>query len=141
LADWSTRHDSERFEPKLGTNLAGFVAVNYTNGWFHAQERIGVPVAAGVDDVALALTMDAYSRTGRSRALAVAEDAGPFVTRSGLTFLPDLVDHGATPPARMLAPLPTEPQPRPFDHVLDAIGVDYGRHTAEGVGYDFEYPR
>jgi len=140
ITEWGPGHDSERFVPRFGHNLSGHFAVHYANPWFHAADTIGVPVRQGVDDVALALTMDAYSRTGRSRALALASSADPFVTRNGLSFIPDGVANGSSS-SRMLAALPTEPTAHVFDRVLDGIDSDYGRNTADGVAYDFEYAR
>lgn len=140
IADWGPSHDSERFVPTFGHNLSGHFTTAYANRWFHPADSVGVPVRPGVDDVALALTMDAYSRTGRSRALALASSEDPFVTRNGLSFIPDGVATAARP-SRMLPALPTEPTARVFDRVLDGIDSDYGRNTADGVAYDFEYTR
>lgn len=141
VTDWSPSHNSDMFAPKFGRNLKGYFATYYANGWFHSIEKVGVPVRPGVDDVALALTMDAYTRTGRSRAFAVASSDERFVTRNGLTFLPDRVAGAPDAPKRLLAPLADGPQAGVFDRILDSIGADYGNNTANGVSYDFEYAR
>lgn len=141
ISEWGPGHNSDQFVPKFGTNLKGYFATYYANGWFHSTEMVGVPVRNGVDDIALALTMDAYSRTGRSRALAVGNSVEPFTTRNGLAFVPDRVAGAADSPKRSLAMLADMPQPAVFDRVLDGIAADYGQNTADGVSYDFEYPR
>jgi len=140
IADWGTQHDSDAFQPRLGVNLGAFAATNYTNHWLHRMQRVGVPVAAGIDEIALAITADAYSRTGRSRAYAVAESGQPVTTRHGLLLLPDRVA-GAAPALDVVLPaLEQAPSARVFDTVLASIVTRYGRNTAYGVALDFEYP-
>jgi putative intracellular protease/amidase len=141
IREWGSAHDSEAFVPRLGVNLMPYAVTNYVNDWFFRTEAIGVPLSGGVDDVALALSMDAWSRTGRSRAYAVADSATPVATRSGLVFIPQRVatDGQAPAPARMLPPLSLAPGVQVFDQVLADIAARYGRRTATGVAYDFEY--
>jgi len=138
VTQWSATHDSEVFRPKFGVNLRAFAATYVTNGWFHRTDRVGIPVAPGVDDLALALTADAYSRTGRSQAFAFAPSRSPTRTRAGLVVLPDQ----ATPAAneRTLPALQYGPQRPLFDQVLASIATRYGRSTARGVALNFEYP-
>lgn len=140
VADWGTQHDSDVFQPRFGVNLAAFAATNYGNHWFHSMQRIGVPVAAGVDEIALAITADAYSRTGRSHAFALAADGAPLVTRHGLVLLPDRVAGDAQALDAVLPALGAQPSARAFDTVLASIAGRYGRNTAYGVALDFEYP-
>jgi putative intracellular protease/amidase len=140
VPDWSTRHDSDAFQPQFGVNLAAFAATNYTNHWFHATQRVGVPVAAGIDEIALAITADAYSRTGRSRAYAVATTRGPLATRHGLVLLPDRVAGDASALDLVLPALDGGRAGTMFDTVLASIADRYGRRTAYGVALDFEYP-
>jgi putative intracellular protease/amidase len=137
--EWTSRHNSEMFEPRIG-NLGPFLSKNFFNKWFHSTDKIGVPASAGVDDVAFALTMDAYSRTGRSKAFAVSASAAPFSTRSGLTFVPDETSNSGAG-MRVLPALPKAPVPHAFDRVLDGIAETYGKSTADAVANDFEYAR
>ena len=141
VGDWSTQHDSDVFQPRLGVNIGGFAATNYTNHWFHSMQHIGVPVTAGVDEIALAITADAYSRTGRSHAHALAATKDPVTTRHGLVLLPDRVPGDKAPLDVVLPALSsTAPSARVFDTVLASIADRYGRNTAYGVALDFEYP-
>ncbi len=140
VADWSTQHDSDAFQPRLGVNIGGFAATNYTNHWFHSMQHIGVPVAAGVDEIALAITADAYSRTGRSHAHALAASNDPVTTRHGLVLLPDRVTGDKAPMDVVLPALQPAPSAQVFDTVLASIATRYGRNTAYGVALDFEYP-
>lgn len=68
--DWSATHDSHRFAPKFGRNLSAFAATDDFNGWFHHPQSIGVAVAPGVDEIAVAFSADAYARTGRAKLYA-----------------------------------------------------------------------
>ncbi len=139
VAQWSPQHDSDAFRPRFGVNLTAFAATNLTNHWFHAMQAIGVPVASGVDEIALALTADAYSRTGRSRAYAVSASRDPITTRHGLVLLPDRVVGGPDPVDQVLPGFDATPSAQTFDTVLAAIATRYGRATARGVALDFEY--
>lgn len=138
VTDWSDKHDSEVFRPKFGVNLRAHSATYLTNGWFHGTDRVGIPVASGVDDLALAMTADAYSRTGRSQAFAYAASRAPTRTSAGLLLLPEQ----ATPATneRTLPALQYGPQRPLFDQVLVSIEEQYGRSTARGVALAFEYP-
>ena len=138
--DWSQRHDSEGYRPKFGRNLGAYIATRYTNEWFHRRERVGLPVAAGVDEMALAFTADAYSRTGRSQAFSVAASAAPVTTRHGLLLVPDRIAGQAGGVDRLL---PAGDPGRPamaLDAALRGIADSYGRKTAYGVSLLFEYP-
>lgn len=140
VAEWGTQHNSDVFPPQFGVNLTAYATKNFINGLFHSTQRIGVPVAAGVDDIALALTADAYSRTGRSHAYSLSASSEPVQTRHGLMLLPDLVIGGPNPPDRTLPELAAMPSVQMLDKVLAGIAESYGRATAYGVALDFEYP-
>ncbi|POZ61862.1 AraC family transcriptional regulator [Chromobacterium alticapitis] len=140
LADWSAKHDSDAFHPRLGVNAWALAEVVYANRWLHEADAFSLPLSAGLDEAALALTADAYSSTGRSRAYLVAASPAPLSTRHGLTVLPD-------PPARQAAAaaLPAlqvgAAQPgKALDGALADIAARYGRSTAFGVAQVFEYP-
>ncbi len=138
VKDWSTRHNSDVFLPKLGVNMMAFATSNFFNNWLHTEDSIGIPIATGVDDIALAFTADAYSRTGRSQAYAVAATRAPVRTRNGLMILPDRVAGArldyTLPPVDGAAPA------RALDQAIAGITVRYGRLTAAGVALAFEYP-
>ena len=140
VTDWSPQHNSEVFHPHFGVNLTALVAVNFTNAWFHSMQSIGVPVAPGVDEIALALAVDAYSRTGRSHAYALAETSAPLLTRHGLRVVPDRVAGGPNSLSRILPGFGNEPSAQMLDKALAGISALYGRTTAYGVALDFEYP-
>jgi transcriptional regulator GlxA family with amidase domain len=140
VAEWGAQHNSDVFVPQFGVNLSSYLVKNVSNGLFHSTQSIGVPVESGVDEIALALTADAYSRTGRSHAYALSTSSEPVQTRHGLTLLPDRVVGGITPVDRILPELAATPSAQMLDKVLAEIADSYGRSTAYGVAMDFEYP-
>jgi putative intracellular protease/amidase len=134
VSDWSATHRSDAFGIRWGT-LGPLVRVNATNKWFHSVEHLGIPMQDGMDDVAFALTADAYSRTGRSVAYGIA--VAPVRSRAGLQWLPDTAHVGGTGRLDVVEAQPGAPL---FDGVLASIARRYGRSTARGVAMDFEYP-
>jgi putative intracellular protease/amidase len=136
VKDWSPRHNSEAFEPRLGVNLFPLIAVNFTNGWFHKPEIIGVSVDQNTDEIALAFTADAWSRTGMSRAYVLSTDQLPITTKHGLIVLPDSVKHQTY----NLKAIGTDTAMQTLDDALSGIAKRYGRSTAYGVALDLEYP-
>ena len=136
-SNWSAQHDSEAFALRWRTALP-LAKVLYTNRWLHGHEQIDVRAAPGVDEATLALTLDAYSSTGRSRAYLVFGKGEPFVTRHGLVIVPDRpqASDGAVPPIVAADTMPV----RALDAALDGIMQRYGRATAKGVALAFEYP-
>lgn len=139
VVDWSSTHCTAPFRPKLGVNLKAHIAVTYTNRWFHRTEMIGLPVAEGVDEIALAITADAYSRTGRSMLHALSASSELVRTRSGLMIVPDTLGGGHAMD-RELPALDATPSAQWFPKALDGISRLYGRNTAYGVALNFEYP-
>jgi putative intracellular protease/amidase len=136
VTSWSPEHDSDRFHPRAG-NLLALAKVVATNKWFHAGERVDVPLTPGFDDVAVALTADAWSRTGRSQAHGVGHGA-EVRSRAGLVWLTDGADDSKAK-HRLDATQPPADVPL-FDGILETIAARYGLSTAKGVAIDFEYP-
>jgi transcriptional regulator GlxA family with amidase domain len=130
VRNWSPVHDSEQFSLRgsLVTALLNKLLI-----WRH--EELGLQVSSGVDEVSLAITADAYSRTRRSWAYSVAPSLEPVRTRRGLILLPDLVRQ----PRSMLYhwELPAE---EALDRALEGIASRYGERTAAFVAVQIEYP-
>jgi putative intracellular protease/amidase len=127
---WDAAHDSEAFH--LDRRHVRTAAGNWLAFWSH--ETLGIPVADGVDEIALALTADAWSRTYRSQAMAIAK--APVRTRRGLTLIPD----GESAPGPALPPVPVADPARALDVALRDIGRRYGDATAAFVALQLEYP-
>ena len=142
VSDWSSKHDSDQFQPKFGKNIAAFSRTLYLNRWFHSLRPVGVPLSPGVDEIALAFVADAYSRTGLSQAFGVSASDAPVLTQYGLLVLPDRVasTKNQLPMDRVLSTFDARPSAQFLDWALSDIARNFGRMTAYGVALDFEYP-
>ena len=131
-ASWDERHDSAAFSLDLSAKRT--VERNRAQ----QPDVYALPVSQGIDDIALAFTADAWSRTFRSKALATATSPGPIKTRYGLELLPDATGtiRGAT-----LLPTPDASEPaNALPTALQAIASRYGEDTAAFVALQLEYP-
>lgn len=136
---WDTRHASGAF--KLTRPFATTVLANRVAFW--RRDEIGVALHPGVDEVSLALVMDAWSRTYRSTAQSLAASAGAVETANGVRVLPDAVLAGdatdrSDPDAAEAA---ARPPARALDATLAAIATRYGAPTSDVVAMQLEYPR
>jgi len=138
VADWSPAHRSDDFQ--LNARHTFTAARNWLAFWSH--EKIGVPVSPGSDEIALALTADAYSRTYRSTAYFVSKSNVPIKTRRGLVLLPDSVVGVSAAPDRTLPALDGTSAPASaLDAALKGIEQSYGQATAAFVALQLEAPR
>jgi putative intracellular protease/amidase len=132
---WDARHDSDAFRftrPFALTVLGNTLA-------FWNREQLGIELEPGVDEVALALVADAWSRTYRSRALTFAGSQQPQKTLAGMRILPDRIA-STWPAEQLLPPIGKQPPARALDDVLHAIADRYGAPTARVVATQLEYP-
>lgn len=136
VTTWTAAHDSDVFHPHPG-NLGALLRINVTNRWFHRVTRLGMALRPGIDDVTLALTADAYSRTGRSMVYGVSP-LPQVRSASGLMWLPD--DSQLASTQEPIEPITATRDAPVFDAVLASLDRRYGRSTARGVAIDFEYP-
>jgi putative intracellular protease/amidase len=128
---WSDRHDSDRFG--IGAETV-FTYVG--NRYLRSTEQLVVPVADAVDDIALALMLDAYGRTMRGRAAIRSASGAPVRTSHGLQLLPGPAADAS--PARELA-LPAGASLAALDKALSDIGQRYGMATERYVELEMEY--
>ncbi len=129
---WGVEHDSSAFalRPHLGT-----IALNYLAFW--RFETLALPVVDGVDDVALALTADAYSRTYRSRVRATSP-MNRIVTRSGVMLVTEDPAHWRGSSRTLPTPSSVDPV-HALDAALDGISHAYGPATMRWVAAQIEY--
>lgn len=130
-----TRHDSDQFRLTFGDGLAVV-----TNTVLHATQDVGLPLADGVDDIALALTAEAYSATFRSRVFTVADSDAPVRTRGGLTVMVDRVAGQGKRLDWMLPAWDDTPPALALDRALADISARYGAAAARFVVLEAEYP-
>ena len=127
---WTPAHDSSAFGLDA-TRMWNYV-LNKVAFWRH--ETWSVDVHDGIDDIALALVADAWSRTGRVSVEASA--ARPVKLRSGLVLL-------AQPAAQGRPRLPLAPALKAIQHLdrtLCEISERFGAERREWVMMELEYP-
>ncbi|HYD86929.1 MAG TPA: DJ-1/PfpI family protein [Vitreimonas sp.] len=132
---WDARHDSSAFR-RRGAVL-GVAAANTLAFW--ERETIGVEVNDGVDEIALAFTADAWSRTYRSKSLAVGTGAGPVRARSGLIVHREREASDGELDL-VVAPAPEDKPALALAAALGAIAQRHGVQTAALVALQLEYP-
>ena len=127
---WGPAHDAAPFH--LTARRMWLVTRNVLAFWGH--ETLSIPIADGVDEIALALTADAWSRTYRPQAIATP-GGGAVRSRHGLVLIPDAEtgDHQLS--------LPGAPSAKALDRALEEIGTRYGKATADFVALQLEYAR
>ena len=130
--EWDARHRSANFELTF-EHMKTFVR-NTLSVW--RREKVGVPVDEGIDELALGLTLDAYSRTQLSTAVPIGPENGVVHTAHGLT-LHTIRDAKAD---RTLPALPREEPAKLIDRHLADIATHYDRQTAGIVSLVMEYP-
>ncbi|GAA5235025.1 transcriptional regulator [Verticiella sediminum] len=136
LPAWDASHASAAF--KLTRPFAATVLSNRLAFW--QKEQVGVNLEPGMDEVSLALVADAWSRTYRSRAVALAQAPGAIVTRSGVRVIPDALAV-ERPADRHVSTFADQPPANALDQALLSITEQYGARTAEVVAMQLEYPR
>lgn len=133
--DWSAQHRSAGFQ--LNTRRLWTVASNAVSVWRH--DTLAIPVADGVDDIALALTADAWSRTWRTTVIATpvsAASADRVRLASGLTLVTTASRPSATRP---LALPPNRNAMTQFVQSLHDIAQRYGAAERDIVELAMEY--
>ncbi|MCZ8350451.1 MAG: DJ-1/PfpI family protein [Rhizobium sp.] len=128
---WSPEHESASFHLTIGK--VGLIIGNYLTFWRH--QTLEVPVFPGVDEVALALVADAWSRTYRSKIVATSF-AASVRTHHGLRLIADRNPAGETD-----ITVSTEPAFGQFDRALDEIAKRYGKRTRDVVALQLEYEK
>jgi putative intracellular protease/amidase len=135
LDQWDARHDSAAF--RFNRPFALTAMKNSLSFWAH--ETFGFELEPGMDEVALALVADAWSRTYRSRAVSFAGKDGPVQSANGLRLLPDRVASG-WPAATLIPGIGSAPAIRALDGALADITRRYGSATERLVAMQLEYP-
>jgi putative intracellular protease/amidase len=131
-SSWDAGHDSHQF--RVGAE-AIFTYIG--NRYMSRDERFVIPVAAHVDDIALALTLDAYGRTMRSPTSIQTPEDAPVLSRHGLLLLPP--ERPPELPTHRLA-LGQGQSLAALDQALADIGRRYGASSERYVALEMEYP-
>jgi putative intracellular protease/amidase len=129
VTSWTPKHDSTPF--RLDAGRMWTYVLNKITFW--RNETWSVDVQDGMDDIALALAADAWSRSGRVTVDASA--AGPVKLRSGLVLLAQPAADGATR-------LPLSPELTPMqqlDRTLCEIEERFGSTRRDIAMLEMEY--
>src|SRR5262245_39393369 len=137
VPEWGDTHDSNRFS--LSTRDMATAARNWLAFWDY--ERVGLPVAPGTDEIALALTADALARTYRTSVFALSSEPGPVRLQHGMELLPDLVGDAAQVDRLETLPGPDVPVPAGLAGTLSSIERVHGSATADFVALQIEDPK
>ncbi len=130
--DWGTAHSSADFVLSHGDLALGIW--NYVAFWRH--QALELPVWEGVDEIALALEADAWSRTYRTSVVSTSK-SGEVRSLRGLRIVPD------AQPSRGGEILPAYPGTpvAVLDGALSDIDHRFGASTVRLVRLGLEYPR
>lgn len=134
VAHWDARHSSAAF--RLTAEHRKTFMRNWLSPW--RGETVGVPVGEGVDEIALALQADAYSRTSLGEVVTIGTGAAALRGRNGLTIHPRAPGPAARVD-RMLAPPSADAPAKTIERALADIAIRFGRPTAEIVALQLEY--
>jgi putative intracellular protease/amidase len=135
VAEWDARHATRAFQltsEHKKTFLRNKLAI-----WRH--ETLGLPVERDVDEIALGLTVDAYSRTEMTRLMTVGPNGEGVRSRYGLVIYPDAPPGAASVDAMLPAP-PADAVARTLDRELARMANRYDPPTAAFVALTLEYP-
>ena len=135
--NWGVEHQSDQFNLKAKNIMT--IASNWLRFW--AKDKIGIPVNDEVDDIMLALTADAYSRTYRSTAYLMSQSKANVVSKRGLTFLSDITPRADDSVDRIVEIDNTVLPAYSLDVSLEQIRNIYGARTADIVTLTMEYPK
>lgn len=128
---WSERHNSAGFRRTAGMWLTGL-----GNTVFRSKAQIGIALEKGMDELSLALYADAFSRTYRSKVVALADGIAPVVTRHGLSIFPEL---GEEARAGLDHLQPMGPEVDTLKKIIGHIDALYGPATAHLVAAQMEF--
>ncbi|WP_199259454.1 DJ-1/PfpI family protein [Paracoccus binzhouensis] len=140
LAHWDARHANAHASAAFGLTRPFAATVLGNRLAFWKRERMGLELRPGLDEVALALVADAWSRTYRSRAVTFAASTAAVESRNGIRLLPETT--AADWPERQprygfAGQRPAEA----LDQALQIIAARHGARTARVVAMQMEYPR
>jgi putative intracellular protease/amidase len=135
VARWDDAHHTDAFAVTTWMYVRG--AANAVAWWRH--DAIAVPVADGVDEIALALTLDAIPRTMRGQPITWSADGGPVTGRQGLRMSVDRARAAGPADARELRL--SAPSASALDTAIAKLGAWYGPGAGRLVAMGMEYPR
>lgn len=102
---------------------------------FWRRDTLQAPLGDGMDDVALALQTDTWSRTFRTRVVTTRPDGRPVRSRHGLVLIPDAVPKAGASDLGV----PSGPPLQALDNALAGVELRYGPNAARLARLGLEY--
>jgi putative intracellular protease/amidase len=135
VANWDARHRSSAFQ------LTWEHQKTFLRNWlsFWRRETLGLPLSEGVDEIALALTVDAYSRSALSTVVTVGSSGGAVRGKHGLIIHPNASTQTAAVDHMLRLPSAATPA-LTIERELAQIAARYDHPTADIVALAIEYP-
>ncbi|WP_085988080.1 DJ-1/PfpI family protein [Leptospira vanthielii] len=136
VTHWDAHHNSEGFY----LDWQQYITAAKNLIFFWNYERIGISMYEGMDEISLALVADAYSRTYRSKTVAITNGNRPVLTKSGIKFVSEM-EEGEKIQIHSQIEIPK--QKKAFDqlvHTLVEIEKKFGRTTKRFVATQIEFP-
>lgn len=132
IANWDEGHTSSAF--RLTTERRKTFVRNALSFW--RNHKVGIPLADGVDEIALAFTADVWSRTSLSEAIVMGD--APVRSLHGLTIHPT-ARRGDVSVDEMSPGLSADTPAQTAARQLDRIAGRFGDPTADIVALAMEY--
>lgn len=133
--DWSSWHRSDQFEFRWQDYWQ--IAKNYLSFWRHQQRLL--KLSPGMDEVALALQADAYSRTYRDKVISYHATLSRVSSRNGLAFLVE--QNSQRPNQKQLPELHHLPAIAVLQQTMHDIQIEQGEANCRLVQLLLEYPK
>jgi transcriptional regulator GlxA family with amidase domain len=136
IESWSPAHETDAY--RLTKWVYVKAAWNYVAWWRH--DEIGVSLADGFDEAALALTVDAIARTIRGKPFTWSENGAPVRGRQGLRIAVDRSRTAVSAGSREVTlPTPSLPPASALDSAIATLTRWYGRDAANLIEMGMEY--
>lgn len=128
---WSAVHRTADYRISRGDYARAIAALGAV--WTH--EKVEIPVADGVDEIALAFRADTWQRSFRSKVVTTQASLAPVRSRRGLVVLPD----EAPKAGRYVVPADAGPPARQLDSALSEMAKRYGPSAGRLARLGLEY--
>ena len=137
IKSWGSEHQSKKY--RLSFSHISTAAVNWLSFW--SKEEIAIPITDGVDEIALALSADPYSRTYKSKVFSLSESDQAVLSRRGLKIIPDRNISKIADFDHVIELEVNSPPAAALDTALSGISKMYGEGTSAWVALQLEYSK
>ncbi|NJL44841.1 MAG: transcriptional regulator [Leptolyngbyaceae cyanobacterium SM2_3_12] len=136
IQSWEIDHQSKQFKLKVSHIFTAII--NRLSFWLN--ENVGISINDEFDEILLALLVDAYSRSFRSKAILLAPHNRQMLSKHGLIIQPHESQPKDNKIDREIELQSDLPSIQSFNAALQEIGQLYGPATASFIALQLEYP-